>query len=375
MFKKNILALAIISSLVSCSQLKVWDQYLPKNDQKKSEFFHAVWTKNLDPVYNSGNLPISLSGAVIDDGIVYMGSNQGYFAAYELANGREVWKAMDGSTYHSAPVVYKDKVIYGTVEGRVIARNTKNGDEVYYNVDLGASIETAGTIYNGKIIFHLRNHQIFCLDIETGKILWGFKKAISYLTTLQKASKPIVYNNKVYVGFADGTLGVLGIDEGLLLYEVKISTASKFLDVDANPFIFEDKLYIGSQSSPVMMIDPNSGKIIRTADFTSLRAPIVVNKQLVFGTTSGELVATDANLVVQKKIELSKAQITSLSVFKNKIIAGNLKGKLYAVNFDLSTKHAEFDFGHAYSAIFSDFDSREEHLVVTSSRNRVFVFN
>lgn len=375
MFKKNIFVLAIISTLASCSQLKTWEQYLPKNDHKQSEFFHAVWAKNLDPVSNSGNLPISLSGAAIDDGIVYMGSNQGYFAAYELSNGREVWKVEDGANFHSASVVYKDKVIYGTVEGRVIARNTKNGDEVYYNVDLGASVETAGTIYNGKIIFHLRNHQIFCLDIETGKVLWGFKKAISYLTTLQKASKPVVFNNKVFVGFADGTLGVLGIEEGLLLYEVKISTASKFLDVDANPFIFEDKLYIGSQSSPMMMIEPNSGKIVRTAEFSSLRAPIVVNKQLVFGTTNGELVLTDANLVVLKKIELSKAQITSLSIFKNKIIAGNLKGKLFAVNFDLTSTVAQFDFGHAYSAIFSDFDSREDHLVVTSSRNRVFVFN
>jgi outer membrane protein assembly factor BamB len=374
-FKKNIFALIVVATLASCSQIKVWDQYLPKNDQRKTEFFHAVWAKNLDPISNSGNLPISLSGAAIDDGIVYMGSNQGYFAAYELANGREVWRAADGSTYHSAPIIYKDKVIYGTVEGRVIARNTKNGSDVYYNVDLGASVETAGTVHNGKIIFHLRNHQVFCLDIKTGKILWGFKKSISYLTTLQKASKPIVYNNKVFVGFADGTLGVLGLDEGLLLYEVKISTASKFLDVDANPFIFEDKLYIGSQSGPVMMIDPNSGKIIRTAEFSSLRAPIVVNKKLVFGTTSGEVVMTDLNLVVQKKMVLSKAQMTSITIFKNKIIVGNLKGKLFAVDFDLSSINAEFDFGHAYSAIFSDFDSREDHLVVTSSRNRVFVFN
>jgi hypothetical protein len=124
-----------------------------------------------------------------------------------------------------------------------------------------------------------------------------------------------------------------------------------------------------------MMIDPNSGKIIRTAEFSSLRAPIVVNKKLVFGTTSGEVVMTDLNLVVQKKMVLSKAQMTSITIFKNKIIAGNLKGKVFAVDFDLSSINAEFDFGHAYSAIFSDFDSREDHLVVTSSRNRVFVFN
>lgn len=374
MFNKKIFFILGIMLFSSCSHLGEWKQYLPKNTDRQNDFFHAVWTKNLDPEYSSGNLPISLSSAAIDDGIVYMGSNQGYFAAYELSNGREVWKVVDGSNFHSSPVIYKDKVIYGTVEGRVIARNTKNGDEVYYNVDLGASVETAGTISNGKIIFHLRNHQIFCLDVETGKILWGFKKAISYLTTLQKASKPIVYNNKVYVGFADGTLGVLGIEEGLLLYETKISTASKFLDVDANPFIYEDKLYLGSQSSPVMLIDPNSGKIIRTADFTTLRAPIVLDGQLLFGTSNGELVITDKNLVVQKKIVLSKFQITSLGIFKDKIVAGNLKGNVFAINKDLSGVFSKFEFGHAYSAIFSDFESKEDHLVVTSSRNRVFVF-
>jgi outer membrane protein assembly factor BamB len=355
----------------SCSQLS---NYLPEKIVSKKSFFQTVWSKNLDPQFDSGNLPIALQSPEVDDGIVYVGDNKGYMVAYELENGREIWRAFDGSTYHSTPVVYKNKLIYGTVDGRVIARNTKNGDEVFYNVDLGSPVETAGTVSNGKILFHLRNHQIFCLDLETGKIIWGFKKSISYLTTLQKASSPLVYNNKVFVGFADGTLGAIGLDEGILLYEVKLSEATKFLDIDSSPILFDGKIYIGSQGSPVTIIEPNTGKILRKSDFLSFRKPIIFNDQLVFGTSTGDLVLTDKNLTVLKSINLSKSSLTSLVTFKNKFVVGSLKGEVFSVDSKDFELNGKFEFGHAYSAIFSDIVSKEDHLIILSSRNRLFAF-
>ena len=358
--------------LVSCSGIK---NVLPEGVKKEKSFFYASWSKNLDPISDSGNLPVALNTPAIDDGIVYVGDNSGFMVAYELENGREIWKAYDGSTYHSAPVVYKDKLIYGTSQGRVIARKAKNGEDVLYNVDLGSPIETAGTIENGKIFFQLRNHQVFCLDVETGKVLWGFKKSVPYLTTLQRSSRPIIYNNKVYVGFADGTLSAINIDEGVLVYEVKISTASKFLDIDSVPFVFDNKIYVTPASSNVVIIDPNTGKILRRAEFSSLREPISFNNNLVFGTTQGEILYTDKDLNVINKVKISNAPISSLTIFKNKVIAGNLKGEVFAVdssNFSIKDK---FEFGHAYSSIFADIVSKEDHLVILSSRNRLFTFN
>lgn len=349
--------------------------YLPEKIPAQSSFFKAVWTKNLDPISNAGNLPISLQAPAIDDGMVFIGDNRGFFRAYELENGREVWSANDGSEFHSMPVVFNEKVIYGTVEGRVISRNAKSG-EVIYNVDLGSPVETVGTIYKGKILFQLRSHQIFCLDVETGKILWGFKKSVPYLTTLQRASTPVVFNNKVYAGFADGTIGVLNIDEGVLIFETKLSDASKFLDVDVTPFFLDDKLYAGSASGNVAMIDPNSGKILRKAEFTSLRAPLVYKDQLIYGTSSGDLVFCDKNLNVLKTYKLSpNVALTSLALFKGNLVVGNLKGEVTAFSLDKEEVKTKFEFGHSYSAIFSDFVSKEDHLIVVSSRNRVFAFN
>lgn len=364
--------------LSSCAQVR---NYLPTAPVEKTKVFKAAWTKELDPISDSGNLPISLQSPAIDDGILYVGDNRGRMNAYELSNGRMVWSTQEDTTFHSAPVVYKDKVIYGTVQGRVIARNVKDGDKIYYNVDLGAAVETAGTIVDGKILFQLRNHQIFCLDVETGKIIWGFKKSVPYLTTLQRASTPVVLGNKVFVGFADGTLGAISLDEGVLLYETKLTDASKFVDVDSTPVFLDNKIYIGPQSSNVTIVEPNSGKILRKGEFNSLRAPLVVGDKLVYGTSNGEIVLCDKNLTVLNKVKVSNSSLTSLVKFKNYIVAGNLSGELLALDKNSFQIVEKFEFGHAYSAIFSDIAvkvdpaTNKEFLSVMSSRNRLFTFN
>lgn len=359
--------------LASCAGVDL-KSYLPKNEKKVEDAFRPIWIKNFDPKFDSGNLPIALMGPGVFDGIVYTGDNNGFFHAFELSNGREVWSVFDGSTYHSAPSFYDDKVIYGTSNGRVIARSLKNGNEVFYNVDLGAPIESKGTVYKDKIIFHLRNHQVFCLDISTGKILWGFKKTISYLTTLQHVSSPIVYKNKVYIGFADGTLAALSLEEGVLLFETKLSSATKFLDVDSDPYIFNDQIFIGSQSNPVVILDPQTGKIVKKADFISLRSPVAFGDKLIYGTNLGEIVVTDKNLNVSKKMSISKSSFTSIIKHRDSIIIGNLTGEVWSINpSDLSIQ-GKFELGHAYSAIFTDIVSSETNLLIMSSRNRLFVF-
>src|SRR5690606_9929908 len=117
------------------------------------------------------------------------------------------------------------------VEGRVFARHYLTG-QLKYAVDLGASVETEGAVYKGRILFQLRNHQIFALDALTGKILWGHKRSVPFMTTLQRASTPAFVDNKVIVGMADGVVVALSLDDGSLLWERKIGTAAKFVDVD-----------------------------------------------------------------------------------------------------------------------------------------------
>ncbi len=363
-------ALLIMATLSSCSSMR---QYIPKADVSPKAKLTPAWIKNLDPLYDSGNLPIGLQSPLINEGIVYAGHNSGFMQAYELENGRVIWSEFDGSAYHAGAVAYKDHIIYGTVQGRVISRHGIMGT-IKYSVDLGASVETRGVVYNGRIIFQLRNHQVICLDVETGKIIWGYKRSVPYLTTLQRASTPIVYKEKVLVGFADGTFAALSLEEGVLLYETKLTTATKFVDVDNNPFIYDDKVYISPSGGQLSLIDPNTGKILRTSDFSTSRAPISRDDQLIFGTPNGEIILTDKNLNPLKTQKVSKGTITSIVPYKSYFAAASTVGEIILLDNKTLEVVETYYLGHAYSAVFGDMVSTPESLAVLSSRNRLFLF-
>lgn len=370
--KKSFLLLLISSCmLISCAGLKT---YLPKGDKAIEKKLNPVWIKNLDPEYDSGNLPIGLQSPLIHEGIVYAGHNSGHMQAFELDNGRVIWSEKDGSAYHAGAVAHKDQIIYGTVQGRVFSRHGLLGT-LKYSVDLGASVETRGVIHNGRIFFQLRNHQVFCLDVETGKIIWAYKRSVPYLTTLQRASAPVVYKDKVLVGFADGTFAGLSLDEGVLLFESKLSSASKFVDVDNSAFVLNDKVYISSVGSPLSLLDPNSGKILRTADFLASRPPVQREEdQLLFGTANGELVLTDKNLNVLKTVKFSSAVVTSIVVYKSYYAVSTTDGEIKLFDIKSLEPLENFSLGHAYSAVFGEMVSTGDYLAFISSRNRLFVF-
>lgn len=367
---KQLLVLFSLVFAVSCAKLA---HFQPVGETPKKKLLTPAWIKTLDPEYSSGNLPIGLQSPLIHDGIVYAGHNSGYMQAYELGNGRLVWSELDGSTYHAGAIAHNDSIIYGTVQGRVIARHAILGT-VKYSVDLGATVETRGVVHNGRILFQLRNHQVFCLDVETGKILWGYKRSVPYLTTLQRVSRPIVLNDKVLVGFADGSLVALTLDEGIVSYETKLSNGSKFVDVDNTPFIFDNKIYISPAQSPMSILDPNTGSVLRTTDFSVSRGPVIRGDAFLLGTPEGEIILADKMLNPIKTVKVARGAITGIVSYKGNFAVTSTAGKVYVINFNTLEIEDQFDLGHAYSAVFGEIQSTGNELAVISSRNRLYIF-
>jgi len=366
----------ILSSfLISCSRFIPKDsKWLPKGQGAfHKSAFHLVWSKNYDPIYQTGNLPIALHYPLAYEGILFVGHNTGHMNALDLSTGRQIWKEKDNGGYHSAPVIYKDKIIYGTIEGRVYSRDYLTG-KLNFSIDLGASIESEAVVYRGRAFFHLRNHKIFCLDVETGKILWAYKRSVPFLTTVQRSSKPVVYKNKLYVGFADGHVGTFAIEEGILLWERKISSGSKFVDVDQSPVFFAGNLIISSLAGPMSVLNPETGAVKRNLEFTASRAPMRYKDGLVVGSIDGEIIFLDSNLRVVKKLNLNFGRITSYVMWNKKLVIGTVEGRIILLDPAKFTVESVKYLGHSNSAIFGKMVVADDKLAVMSSRNRLYVF-
>ncbi len=333
------------------------------------------WAKNLDPVYETGNLPIHLGAPAVDSSAtrLFMADGSGHMTAYSLENGRDLWQVNDGGTSHAGATYFEDVLYYGTSEGRLISRNSSNGD-LNWSIDLGASVESSPTISGGRLFIQLRNHQIFALDAATGKILWAYKRSVPLLTTLQRASKPRIWKNKLYIGFADGSVAAFNIEEGLLLWERKISNGDKFVDVDMTPTFFNEQLWVGSSSNDMHVLDPKNGRTVRTLSFISGYEPLKLGESLIFGTSNGELIGVNNNGKTIFKYKVSEHQISSVSNWKNGFVATDVEGNMYFVGSEEGKVLWSHHLGHEASGIFAGPVLTKSKLALLSSRNRLYIF-
>ncbi len=333
------------------------------------------WVKNYETRNETGNLPIALNSPYIYEGVLFIGSSNDSMRAYDVETGKEFWSVRDGTevTYSGTPIVHNDYVIYGTSTGRIFSRQYVTGN-LKYDVDLGSSVEGQPAIYKNRIFFHLRNHKILCLDIETGKVIWVYGRSIAQTTTLQRTSTPYIKDNVLYIGFADGYVGALSVEEGLLLWEKKLSNDLKFVDVDPTPVIHNNLLYATSLSGPLSVLNPKSGEVLRQVEVTPSRTPIFKDDKIYMPTVDGDVVILDINLKIIAKKNFSERGVSSLSFFKNYLVATTVDGKFLCLDPITLEKRYEFKMGHAYSAVFGDVAVGEKNFAFLSSRNRLYVF-
>lgn len=362
--------------LVSCANLKKLDgnlnKYLDKPNKDRN-VFTVAWIKNLDPEYSSGNLPIGTSSPFIHEGIVYMGNLNGDMSAYQLSNGREIWTVNEKQPINAKAGVFNDLIVYGSKEGRLFARNYYTGKRVYA-LDLDAPIESPPVFHGGRMFLHLRDHRIVCLDAATGKVFWTYQRSVPYPTTLQRVSKVLPYNNKVVVGFADGNITSLSVEEGIIQWEQRISSGVKFIDVDVEPIYFNGNIIAGAASGEMKYLNPDNGTIIRSIPLTLQTKPVRLKNTLLVGTVFGEIALVDSNGKILKRKKFLDSGISSLAKWKDGIVATSMSGEILFVDPSNLEIKETYNLGHEQSAVFGQVSVSNNFLSLYSSRNRLYVF-
>ena len=363
----RILFLALV--ITSCASVQV---PLDKIN-KKTEYFQLSWVKDLDPIYNTGNLPIGTASPYVFQDILYMGDLQGNMKAYDIETGKTIWIHDEGAPIQSQVNKIGDFIYYGTKTGRLFSRHYLTG-KLNYATDLGSPIETQPSYAKGRLILHLRNHTVITLDAKTGKIFWRYKRSVPYITTLQRVSRVLFHNNHIIIGFADGHLVSLSLEEGVINWEQKLSTGIKFVDVDVEPILFQNMIVAGSAAGPMRMVNPANGVIEKTIELFQSHTPLVVGEEMIVGSVHGVVYRLDkyGKVIVKKKI--SDDGISSINLWKNGFAVTTMGNKITQLDKVDLGEIASFDLGHEQSAVFGTSVLGSDKLSVYSSRNRLYVF-
>ena len=202
--------------------------------------------------------------------------------------------------------------------------------EVLWSRRTGGVIRSSPIVADNKLYIVLGDHNLYCLNAETGKKLWKYEIGgeLSSLFLGESSSiflgklspSPCVINGKVYVGSLDGNIYCIDAETG----EKRWSYQTKGV-IQSSPIVVGNNLYIGSADHNLYCINAETGKKrwtheIDTAVYSS---PAFYNNR-IYVASRGYLYCVDAS--IGEELWKQKMEITHDSV-----LIGD--GKLYAAGY------------------------------------------
>ena len=258
-----------------------------------------------------------MSSPVVDEGMVYVGTGNGYLYCLNMDTGEQIWEYETGGDIGPkvSPAVINGRVYVSSDNGKVHCLNSENGEQIWY-YKTSEWIESSPAVANGRVYFGAYDDKLYCIDDETGGKIWD------YLTGGPVITSPAIADGKVYFGSFDN-----------IVYCLNAVTGTKIWDYETNgiiqstsPNIFNGKLYIGSDDDKLYCFNAENGDKIwdYTTGGSIHSSPAVAYGNVYFGSEDGNTYCIDAE--TGDKIwnyDIGKVIHSSPSVADNKVYIGS----------------------------------------------------
>ena len=175
------------------------------------------------------------------------------------------WTFQTNGQVLSSPTLVNGLCYFGSQDNNIYAINANTGTEIW-SFKTGFDVRSSQAVVNGKLYTGADDGNIYCLDAATGTVLWktyagGITNSLLGAGLVNIRSSPIVVGGKVYVGSLDGNLYCLDANSGAVLWEFQ--TGGQIL---ATPAVDDNAVYICSCTQPVngtvYKLDANTGSVI-----------------------------------------------------------------------------------------------------------------
>lgn len=232
------------------------------------------WRINLGKKIQTGDAILS---PVLFGDDIYAASANGRVYKVSSQSGKQVWLSKLSKEAISAGVgVGGGLVLVGTDQGYVYAFNQQDGS-VAWKASLKSEILASPVIDNGVVVARTGDGKVFGLSSYDGSVKWTISRQLPKLT-LRGDSRPVVTKGVAFIGFSDGNMAALRSENGAALWDFPISfprgtnEIDRLSDVDTNPLLVGDFLYISSYQEVTHALDIANQRIAWSTDVSSFHS-------------------------------------------------------------------------------------------------------
>jgi outer membrane protein assembly factor BamB len=262
---------AVVLGLSGCSTISGWFSSDDDDATAPAELIDIVETVELDKLWSTGVGNGQGDGfyrlkPVINGETIYAASADGEVIAVNRSSGKTLWEVELDSALSGGVGVYGDGLLLGSSEGLVLKLDANSGERLWATPLRGEILSAPQS--NGRVVVaQTYDGKLQGLDFATGSLLWTYDSNVPVLT-IRGTSTPIVDNDTVYVGFANGRVLALDVQTGGVLWEVRVaisqgrSEIERIVDVDGTMELAAGILYAASYQGSVVAIEVSSGRKI-----------------------------------------------------------------------------------------------------------------
>ena len=269
---------------------------------------------------------------------VYAADRNGSVAAYQLEDGKLLWRTKTKLAISAGPGVGEGLVLVGSSEAELAALNAETGEPVW-RAAVSSEILSVPQIHTGVVIVQTVDGNITGLDAEDGKRLWIHDRSAPVLT-LRGTSTPLVAEGVVLAGFANGKMTALEVRSGRQIWEAAVaishgrSELQRIVDIDADAVIRDGILYAGSYQGRLVAISLIDGRMLWNRDMSTYSGIAVDRRQVYVSDADSEVWALERSngASLWKQAKLRQRALTGAAVIGEYVAVGDFEGYIHLLS-------------------------------------------
>ncbi len=301
---------------------------------KDSLAMQSPYIKDIASIYS---LP------AFDKKSVYFTNSIGEIKSINLKNKALNWKTETGNSIYFSPIIVKNNLVIGTIEGNLVGFDTQSGKQKW-TIPVGGVLVGSPIAENNKI-YTASSTAFICADAVSGKTIWQNNLPASY-----SQGTPLIQGDKIIFGVWDSYVYCLDKNTGKLIWKWNNGNDKQILYSagNVNMVSTKNRLYFVTPQRFLTILDIETGKTLLRTQKWKIRESMGKSQdgKWFYGKTmdglllrlplNDDLELTEENLVNQSKVldlklgyEHNPAAILEN---KNKIYVGSRKGEVLIVD-------------------------------------------
>lgn len=336
---KRLLIVFLLSGLFlqGCSWIKSWGDDeagapAPLVDFEASLKVQKVWSTKIGD--GMGKQGLSM-GPRYSSGVLYAADYKGKLIAVNAETGGKYWELKTEQPFSGGPGLDDDQIYMGTIDGRVIAYDRNGGTELW-NAQVSSEVLIPPESSDGIVVVRCIDGRVFGLDVINGRRIWVYDHSVPLLT-LRGNADLLVRGGTVFIGYDDGSVVSLKLEDGSVLWNQTIvspegrTELERLADVGTQMVIVASDLIVSSYKNRVVSLAADSGRLLWFNEISSATGVQVDRTNLAVSESNGNLWMLDRRngSTTWKLDQMTNRGLTRPAFYGNYVVVGDKEGYLH----------------------------------------------